>query len=51
MWRDELIEKLKELKEHDDPASAHELADEYLLSYIGDKEVSELFYNLERWYS
>lgn len=50
MRRDELIEKLKELKEHEDPAIAHELAEEYLLSYIDDMGITVAFLDLERWY-
>jgi hypothetical protein len=63
MKRDQLIKILKELvakskiyeetpfKVDGDPSDWHELADKSILEYINDKEISELFYEIERWYA
>ena len=63
MNRDDLIKRLKELidncKIYDekpfeidgDPDDWHREADSLLLTYINDKEVSDLFYKIKRWYS
>lgn len=63
MEREELLEKLNELiykseiyasepfKIDGDPDDWHREADSLLLKYINDKEISEAFFNIERWYS
>lgn len=63
MERAELIKQIKELiakcKIHDekpfsidgDPDEWHRKADSLLLKYINDKEISDLFFKIERWYS
>lgn len=63
MKRDELLEKLNELidksaiyasepfKLDGDPDDWHREADSLLLKYINDKEISETFFKIERWYS
>ncbi len=53
MTKSELIEKLKslaELSEHDEER-AHGEADEVLLQYINDPDVSEAFEKIDRWYA
>jgi hypothetical protein len=48
--RDELLEKLKELRGHWNTATAHYDADELLLQFIHDPEITRAFMELERWY-
>lgn len=50
MTKDELLEILKDSKEHDAEIS-HEDADEALLKYINDPEITEAFMAMTRWYS
>ena len=51
MTRDELLAKLKELKEMNDLEMSHLMADEALLNYIADEEIAQAFCDLERWYA
>ena len=53
MTRDELLAKLKELRELNvkDPEVSHARADEALLAYISDEEIARAFCDLERWYA
>ena len=46
-----LIEKLKELQKAGDIEGAHGEADDLLLQYIGDKEITREFKKIERWYA
>lgn len=45
-----LLEKLKECAEHE-PEAAHAAADEALLAYINDPEVTKAFRLLKKWYA
>ena len=49
MTKYELLDKLTHL--NDDPEENHVNADEALLSFINDEEISEAFNKLEKWYS
>ena len=52
MEKEKLIEKLKELKENEnDIERNHSTADNLLLEYINDKEISTAFKNLIKWYA
>lgn len=51
MTKDELVKRLKALNNLDDPKQAHIHADELLLKYINDKEVSDTFDDIDKWYS
>ena len=51
MTIDELIVKLEELINCDDPEAAHMEADELLLEYINDKKVTEAFNSIRKWYA
>ena len=59
MTRDELIEGLNKIQEKQEnpeypnyyQTPGHEDADELLLKYINDEQVSEAFYNIEKWYA
>jgi hypothetical protein len=63
MNRHDLIKRMKELIEKSeiyldkpfsidgDPDDWHREADNLLLKYINDEEISELFEKIERWYS
>lgn len=53
MSKQELIDKLKELLDlsKKDPEDAHGQADEYLLKFINDSEITDLFNKLEKWYA
>ena len=49
MTRDELLAKLKSLP-GDDWEGEHFDADEALLAYINDDEITDAFHKLGRWY-
>lgn len=63
MNRKELLEKLNELidkseiyasepfKIDGDPDDWHREANDLLLKFINDKEISDLYFKIERWYS
>ena len=51
MTKDELIEKLKELSKIGDTEMAHHDADDLLISYINDEEISEAYGNIGKWYA
>ncbi len=48
---DELVEKQREIAKSGDHEIAHCNADQALLNYIGDKEVSEAFNEIDKWYA
>lgn len=54
MERSELVRKLEELqavqKTDPDWSWHHEKADQLLLDYIDDPEVTNAFYNINKWY-
>lgn len=49
--RNELLQRLQSLEKTADALSAHERADNALLEYINDPEVTDAFYAIKRWYS
>lgn len=51
--REEVIRKLKELEveSRSDGEYPHEEADELLLEYIDDKEITQEFKRILRWYA
>lgn len=51
--RDELLARLLALaaKADDDPEHAHIDADDLLLEYIGDLEITQAFHSIEKWYA
>lgn len=58
MERKELVRKLEEIQakeqNHDNSyyqVQAHEDADQALLDFIDDPEVTEAFYNIDKWYA
>lgn len=56
MTKHELVDKLEEIidlqnKGHRDLEFHHMDADQLLLDYINDPEVSEAFYDIEKWYA
>jgi predicted transposase YdaD len=52
MTKKELIEKLREIqKDTDDIEKNHKEADDLLLEYIGDMEVSVAFSDVDKWYA
>jgi len=51
MTNDELLNKLREYDDNDDHDAGHREADEALLEYIGDDDITDAFYNITRWYS
>jgi len=50
MTIEELREKLQKIKKWNNPMEAHRAADDNLLTYINDSEVTRLFNDLEKWY-
>lgn len=52
MEKEELIKKLKMIFDlNGDVESAHAKADEALLEFINDKEVTETYDMIEKWYA
>lgn len=57
MDRSELLEKLRQLQNgtlrlgERDPEIQHSQADDLLLEFIGDEEVSAVYEAIPRWYS
>ncbi|MDP3996486.1 MAG: hypothetical protein Q8P86_02220 [bacterium] len=62
MTTKQLVKRLRELAgstvgwsepdyEGESPESAHVKADRTLLEYIGDKEVTKAFDNIDKWYA
>lgn len=50
LTKTELLEKLKECSEMN-PESGHSAADDLLLKYINDPEITEAFESLTKWYA
>lgn len=46
-----LLENLKELKKSNDEESAHIEADNLLLEYINDDEITQAFKDINKWYA
>lgn len=51
MSKEELIEKLKKLQDCGDPEIAHSEADELILAYLNDTEITEEFKKITKWYA
>lgn len=51
LTKEELLTKLRELQASDDPEIAHHEADDALLKFIDDAEVTEAFVKIKRWYA
>lgn len=65
MKRKELVRKLEEIRKNQerykdepfseffkfDPEVDHEKADQLLLDYIDDPEVTQVFYDIHKWYA
>lgn len=54
MTREELIEQLRALRKElckDDPENDHYNADELLLEYINDPEVTAAYRRITRWFA
>jgi hypothetical protein len=51
MSRDDLLAKLRECIDMDnvDPEMAHSVADNALMEFLNDDEVTALYYSLTRW--
>jgi hypothetical protein len=51
MTREQLMERLFTLQSHKDRESAHAWADDALLEYINDPEVTRAYGEIEKWYA
>jgi hypothetical protein len=51
MTKEELIKKLSVINETMDKEIGHGLADDLLLEYINDEEISKAFNDVEKWYA
>lgn len=51
MTRDELLALLRRLQEPGDPEGQHGQADDALLKFIGDPEITEAFEAIKKWYA
>lgn len=50
MIKQELIDKLKEFAKAETPEYKHAEADDLLLEYINDPEITEAFDSIDKWY-
>jgi hypothetical protein len=50
MTKEELLKKLKRLQKPGDTREDHLKADKLLLEFINDKEVTEAYNNVYKWY-
>lgn len=50
MTKEELLKEFKKLRKFD-TETAHFKADELLLQYINDTEITKVFDKLEKWYA
>lgn len=51
MTIEELLRKLKKLRELSDPEKAHFEADHLLLVYIADQDINDVYSDIEKWYA
>jgi len=51
MTKEELLAKLAECAENSDTEIAHVNADEALLAFINDSEITKAFDSVPRWYA
>lgn len=52
MTKEELLKKLAEIKKYDgDTEAAHGDADDALLEYINDEEISNAYNIIDKWYA
>ena len=52
MTKPELIEKLRKIQEDTwDKEKNHGEADDLLLAYIGDEDITDAFNDIEKWYA
>ena len=51
MTRDELLADLRRAQELDDTEAAHAWADDALLDYINDPEVTRAYGDIKKWYA
>lgn len=51
MTKEELLRKLKECQESDDPEIAHDEADIALIRYINDKDIASEYDKIIKWYA
>jgi hypothetical protein len=49
--KEELIKKLKEFAENDDYEMAHAEADDLLVLYLNDEEITDAYDSVGKWYS
>ena len=52
--KDKLLKALREIINRDPPEGQeddHIKADDALLEYVGEAEVSEVFYSIDKWYA
>lgn len=49
--RDEILKKLKQLADCDDTEEAHVDADDLLLDYIADEEITAAYKAVPKWYA
>jgi len=51
MSKEELIRKLSELQSSGDTEQAHSDADDLLVEYINDAEISEAYNAIDKWFA
>lgn len=51
LTKDELLERLRECAQDSDREAAHGAADEALLDYIDDFEITDTYNEVDKWYA
>lgn len=51
MTKEELIQRLREIKNNSDKEMGHMEADSLLLDYIGDDEIAAAYESISKWYA
>ncbi len=51
MTKEELLKKLRECENNGDTEVAHSDADDLLIGYINDKDITDAYENVSKWYA
>lgn len=51
MTKEELLERLKECETNADTEAAHSDADDALIEFINDTEITEAYQRVHKWYA
>lgn len=51
MKKEELLKRLKELQGEGDTEAAHSIADNLLIEFINDPDITEAYEAIDKWYA